>query len=94
MIKPRLKPIQLTSQRISCRINRCLKRPGLLLGEQFLTRDFNSNFNGFVFYAFIVQSKEYFAACKSVVKRMQFVKFLLNEANQFAVGIEVNGMNA
>lgn len=66
----------------------------MFLGEQFLSRDLYSDFNGFVFNAFVIQSKEHFTASEAVVECMQFVKFLLDEADQFAVGIEVNGMNA
>lgn len=94
MIKPALEFIQLTFQRIRSRINRRLERPGVLLGEQFLARDFNSYFNSLILNTLVIQSKEHLAADEAIVKRVQFVKLLLSELNQFAVCIKVNGMNA
>lgn len=87
-------PIELCTKRFRGGVYGGFEGTGLLFGKQVFPRHADPDLHGLISHPFIVETQENFPAHQPVIKGMELVHPLLNEVNQFPVGVEVNRMNS
>ena len=85
--------LQLISKCLNGQVGCGFERTGLFLGKKLFTWNAQFDFYCFIFNPLVVDSEEDFTFHEPVIKGLQFVNALLDKIDQFAIGIEMDGMN-
>lgn len=89
----RLELLQLYAQRLRSLAGSLFKRTRLLHSKKLTARHPEFYFNSLVIYALVVQTQKNFAIHEPIVKGFQLRNSLVDEIDQFAICIKMDGMN-